>query len=196
MHKRSLLIGFGIGIIVGALLLQLFNIGAESQKNLDQLSNEINGEATPAPDPSLVHEEENGENVTPSSTPEPIVTPDASSPPDPSPVSSLEVENTDVSAPAPIQTPEVAELKQYVLRVKPGSFVSQTAKLLQDNHIISDADSFAAYMKKKETLMRKGYFLVEEKSTNEQIRKLLSSEPLSNDERSKYIEIDKLSIIE
>lgn len=193
MHKRSLLIGFGIGIVVGALLLQLFNIGAESQKKLDQLSNEINGEATPTPEPTLAPE---NTDLAPSSSPEPLTTPLVSSVPEPSSVTSLNAEEDIVVSPRPPEMPEATDLRQYVLRVKSGTPVSDTAKLLQDNGIISDAVSFAAYMKKKDTLVRAGYFLVEEDSTNEQIRKLLSGEPLSTDKRSKYIEIDKLSIIE
>lgn len=40
-NKRSFLLGLGVGIIIGALLLELFNLGKDSQSKLNDLSHKI-----------------------------------------------------------------------------------------------------------------------------------------------------------
>lgn len=201
MHKRSLVLGIGIGIIIGALLLQLFNLGSESQVKLNDISSQINGEE-PSEQASQAENGNSGnEAVDPTTSLEP--TPTTSIEPVQTPAIEESVapqlitpEQSAAPTPEPAQTPAAAEVKQYVLRVHPGKSVSQTAKLLVENHIIQDADSFAAYLKEKSTSIRAGFFLVQESSSNEQIRKLVSGEPLTEAERKAYIEVDKLSIIE
>lgn len=204
MHKRSLVLGIGIGIIIGALLLQLFNLGSESQVKLNDISSQINGEQ-PSEQTS---QSENGNSSneaieptasiepTPATSIEPVQTPVIEESVAPEAEQLLTPEQSAAPTPEPVQTPAAAEVKQYVLRVHPGKSVSQTAKLLVENHIIQDADSFAAYLKEKSTSIRAGFFLVQESSSNEQIRKLVSGEPLTEAERKAYIEVDKLSIIE
>lgn len=210
MHKRSLLIGVGIGIIIGALLLQLYNLGSDSQKQLNQISDEINsttsGTVTPQPNttssngvedeasgdliepsPSSNSELENGretdqEAQTPSSSAAPAV--DAQVVPD----------DTDESLESPVVADEPS--KQYILRVHPGASVNKTAKLLVSYNIIENAASFAAYLKDRDTGIRAGFFLVEEGSTDEQIRKLLSGIPLSEKESNNLINVENLTLIE
>ncbi|HIW32312.1 MAG TPA: hypothetical protein IAA29_05955 [Candidatus Paenibacillus intestinavium] len=210
MHKRSLLIGVGIGIIIGALLLQLYNLGSDSQKQLNQISDEINnttsGTVTPQPNtassngvedgasgdliepsPSSNSELENGQDTeqeahTPSSSAAPAVE-EQVGPVDP-----------DESLEPPVVADEPA--KQYILRVHPGASVNKTAKLLVSYNIIENAASFAAHLKDRETGIRAGFFLVEEGSTDEQIRKLLSGIPLSEKESKNLINVENLTLIE
>lgn len=209
MHKRSLLIGVGIGIIIGALLLQLFNIGEYSQKKLDQISNEIDSttldRASDKPETTsqgkVVDDESKVEGAvdsTPSITPETEIETDlkAQQPSTTTPVDEEQVEPIASDKPT---TPEVEAsepAKQYVLRVHPGATVNKTAQLLVDYNIIEGTASFAKLLKDRDTQIRAGYFLVDENSTDEQIRKLLSGEPLTETERKKYINVKKLTLIE
>lgn len=41
MHRRSLLIGIGIGIIIGVLLLELFTIGEKAKSSSMRLNNRL-----------------------------------------------------------------------------------------------------------------------------------------------------------
>lgn len=197
MHKRSLLIGVGIGIIIGVLLLQLFNIGSESQQKLDRISNQIN-------DTGLIHTSEvpyefvegardEQESISSESSiiqndpllEQPTNSEPAIEEPTPTPEPSLE--------PAPESTESA---HRYILRVPPGGTVSNTAKLLVEYQIIKDADSFAALLKEHKTLIRAGYFLVGEGSTNEEIRELLTGIPLTAEQRTAYTDDENLKIIQ
>jgi|GEM_PF-1038799 len=206
MHKRSLLIGVGIGIIIGALLLQLFNLGSDSQKQLDQISHEINGttfdSTTAKPEPTaqeyVVDDEGDGLEPTSSKTPETEVetnqgtqqpvtaTPDVNEQAEPNTIDKTVEPDEEATEPA----------IQYVLRVHPGATVNKTAQLLVDHNIIEDKDSFAKLLKDRDTQIRAGYFLVDENSTDEQIRKLLSGQPLTETERKNYINVEKLTLIQ
>ncbi|MCR8656281.1 hypothetical protein [Paenibacillus endoradicis] len=210
MHKRSLLIGVGIGIIIGALLLQLFNLGADSQKQLDQISNEINdttldrASAKPeiTPQDNVVDDKVEGEELesTPSNTTgiETDIETDKEAQ-QPTAATPVAEEQPDPEVTEKVTEPDVQATEhaiQYVLRVHPGATVNKTAQLLVDYNIIEDTVSFAKLLKDRDTAIRAGYFLIEEESTDEQVRKLLSGIPLSEKERKNYINVEKLTLIE
>ncbi|MFF2888104.1 hypothetical protein [Paenibacillus sp. NPDC057967] len=161
-NKRSFVLGLGVGIVAGALLLQLFMLGENSQDKLNKMEQELR-------QGGLQEEQPSGGEPSPDSSAgnDHAVT----GPPDAAP------EGTPVAPPAEAQgseapvanagTVEPEELKepaQKLIRIEPGFNLTQTSELLLANDIIDDAPAFIKQMKAKNKQARAGYFLINEKA--------------------------------
>ena len=180
MDKRSLLLGLGVGIIVGALLMQLFIMGENSTNQLKEIDNTINGVDLPltsTPKPEAVEVPNNVES-TPT---EPPVEPTVEA--TPTPVSAQP--NSDV------KTGEYSDNEQspvsVLLRVYSGATISETAKVLVANGILSSEQEFVRYAKSKNKVIRAGFFIIQNPSTNEEILNILTSIPLTEEEATQLV---------
>jgi len=219
MHRRSILIGIGIGIIIGALLVELFNLGSTSQQRLEKMELSMNlagGESglfdtSNLPDENSSIKEESGgpdslseipsneevadEEVTNSVSDELLL---------------LNNEDNDSNNESPAMEDELTEelqeegieasvseeaVKAYILRVEPGKSISYVAKLLQSHQIIADQKSFISLLIKNKTEIRAGYFFVEQNSSNERLKKIITSTPLTESQWKSYTEDEGIEII-
>lgn len=171
MDKRSFLLGFGIGIIVGALLLQLILLGNDSKEKLNEKSHEINSNSQ-----MLGVGQANEETVGmagPQSQPD---TDNGTVEP------SKAVENN-------AETAENDE-EQFILRIEPGFTLSAAAKLLHEQKVLEDRGPFVATMKKKVNgsikKVRAGCFLFEEQMSPVEAARIVTSQPLSKKQAREY----------
>lgn len=192
MHKRSLLVGIGIGIIIGVLLLELFNLGAKSQQQLSKMEQQMNDAASPSPVPTL------DPSTVPETTPVPEPSPQQSSdlapdsPDAPNEPEIDELEEQSVASPEAVVEPKVS----YILRVHPGDPITKTAKQLKEQSVIDDADSFVSYLKEHDAQIRAGFFLVEQQSSMEELRKLFAGQPLTEAEANDHIATKGITLIQ
>lgn len=213
MHKRTLLIGIGIGIIIGAVLVELFNLGSSGQQRLELMEQQMNQSSN---DPDLLtpnleidsdntnemlQEEEQssglqsseGENEQGAASEEALLNNEENDAL--SDDTLLEDGQHMVQEGTETVVDEQNASKRYILRIEPGKSITHTAALLQRHHIISDQKSFTSLLTKDQTEIRAGYFLVEENSTNERLKEIITSTPLTESQWKSYNEDEGLEII-
>ncbi|MCM3632008.1 hypothetical protein [Paenibacillus camelliae] len=194
MHRRSLLIGIGIGIIIGVLMLELFTIGEKSQEQLNAIEQQINGrDASPTPTPTPIGEETSASEdaqapEAPASAEEPQApTNELVEPAEPP------VESEAVETPEPAQTPENTAA---IFRVHPGDSITSTAKRLESNGLFNDSSQFVDYFRNHSVDIRAGFFYIEEQMTLDDLEKLFTSQPLTEAEANEHISTKGLTLIQ
>ncbi|MEK3882167.1 hypothetical protein [Paenibacillus sp. PL2-23] len=161
-NLRTFLLGLGTGIIVGALLVQLFQLGERSQDRLNAIGAELSGGAAAQESPGL------------------------SSPPEqPEATGTADADKLDAapSTPAPAsQEPSAVQSGQGELRlihITPGMNLNQTEKLLLDQQIIEQAGEFVKQMQSGKLKVRAGYFVLPTGAGVEAAVQAVTSKPLS-----------------
>ncbi|MDQ6419228.1 hypothetical protein RB620_07210 [Paenibacillus sp. LHD-117] len=165
-NKRSFVLGLGIGMIVGAMLLQLFYLGEDSQKQLDQIGQQVEqgGLRSAELTPTSGTEPESTEQ--PTAQPSPKVT---EPPPTKQPEASAEPAKEDLSASDP-----------FVVRIEPGMSLTETAELLAQAGAISEPNPFIDEMKSSGLRVRAGYFLFAKGPVDaKEAAAIVSGEPIS-----------------
>lgn len=192
MDKRSLLLGLGIGMVMGAILMQLFLIGEQTSNDLQNKDETINGIqspifSSPESENSEINNTENSVQDEATNSKDEESEPEAS----PTPISDNQL-NSDT------ENREYSEEEKFpntlLLRVYSGATVSETAEVLFNNNIIDDKDSFVTYVRSKAKL-RAGYFFINRHLTNDQALKILSGSPLSDEEALEAEQSNKYNII-
>ncbi|MFF2089039.1 hypothetical protein [Paenibacillus sp. NPDC058174] len=184
LRNRMFLTGLGIGIIVGALLLQLLQIGEQSQAKLGEslFAGEEKQYTQQELDTAVAAAREEKAADKPSSIPAGT---EATTAPSPSatPVASTEPEKKPESTEKPQQTEEPeAPVQELVLQIKGGTNLTETAKLLAENGLIEDKAAFISAMKRSK--FRAGYFLFKGKPQLKEVISIIKSEPLTKEERA------------
>ncbi|OBR66806.1 hypothetical protein A7K91_16345 [Paenibacillus oryzae] len=198
VNKRSFLIGLGLGIIIGALLLELFYMGEASQRGLEGIGRELEQgaqkpEATAAP------------SADPTAN---LASPSGSVAATPKPSSQREQKDEEASeetAKAPTQSPESGTglletapppaasqnagdkpADSVVVRIEHGSSLTEAAELLAAAGVLDSAESFAKEMKSRNKLVRAGYFLFPPgASTLDEVINIITGIPLPPKEAAK-----------
>jgi len=196
MHRRSLLIGIGIGIIIGVLLLELFTIGEKSQEQLNAIEQQINGgDASPAPTTTPIDEETSASEQEDAQAPEAPASAEEPQAPTNELVEPAEppVESEAVETPEPAQTPEHTAA---IFRVHPGDSITSTAKRLESNGLFNDSSQFVDYFRNHSVDIRAGFFYIEEQMTLDDLKKLFTSQPLTEAEANEHISTKGLTLIQ
>lgn len=178
-NKRSFVLGLGVGIIIGALLLQLFMIGQNSMNNLKEIEQQQRQEGLeenqfPAEEPS----------------PAPTATPDRTEAPTPTTTpaaSEVESETSDEQAAVETEKTEVVAPVQKLIRIEPGFSLSETSELLLANGIIDDAAAFVKQMKAKNKPVRAGYFLIHENAGIDEAIAGVTGQPITEAEAEEWM---------
>jgi hypothetical protein len=182
-NKRSFMLGLGLGIIVGAMLLQLFYMGESSQNRLDELGKEIEQGGLP---PSSQEPVESGASQASTDSR------DQAAAGSEEPVPSPQPEATAATATeAPSDTPLAEETSEpfepFVVRIKPGMSLTETAELLLQAGAIKDSQSFIDEMKSSSTPVRAGYFLFDRDELNaKQAAAIVSGKPITAKQAERY----------
>ncbi|MCM3625920.1 hypothetical protein M3194_00900 [Paenibacillus glycanilyticus] len=178
--NRSFVAGLGAGIIAGAILLQLMQIGDESQQKLAdgfkdgepklytqaELDTKLAEERAKA-----VKEAGNASSPAASAKPEESPPAEASSPP-------AAEDKDEAAVQKPTEHDKPVDKRQ--VRITGGMNLTDTAELLAKQKLISDKDAFIKAMNKK--TVRAGYFIFEGNPTVEEIIRILTSQPLTKSE--------------
>ncbi|EFM13088.1 aminodeoxychorismate lyase [Paenibacillus curdlanolyticus YK9] len=199
---KRFLAGLGVGIIAGGLLLQVMIVGEGGTDNksderlyteqevqqlvekakLDKEAAEASGEQAKVD--NTTNAGDSGKKPS-----EPAEVTPTKKPTDPSvdaPVDSkapAAPEQPKQGATDPVTKPTVQETaKPVIIRIKPGSNLTQTAKILADNGIIDSQSKFIAKMRNDKKLVRAGYFSFTGKPTLQETVDILTSKPLSQQE--------------
>mgnify|MGYP001180874485 CR=1 FL=1 len=178
--NRSFVAGLGVGIIAGAILLQLMQIGDESQQNLSdgfkdgepKLYTQADMDTKLAEERAKAIKEAEQATEATTEKPEESPAPEASKPP-------ADEDKKDVTAQKPEAEEESVLIKRQV-RITGGMSLTDTANLLAEQQLISDKDAFIKVMSKKP--VRAGYFIFEGDPTIEEIIRILTSKPLTKSE--------------
>lgn len=177
--NRTFVAGLGVGIIAGAILLQLMQIGDESQRKLS--GGFQDGEPklyTQAElDTKLAEEREKAINEAEKAAPPASEKPDESPSVEAAAPPAKEDKN-DEAAEQPAAEEKPVVKKQ--VRITGGMNLTDTAELLAKQQLISDKDAFIKAMNKK--TVRAGYFIFEGNPTVEEIIRILTSQPLTKSE--------------
>jgi len=189
IDKRSLLLGLGIGLVAGALLLQLMLVGREQSERLadiDRLSGEDALYTQSEVDALIAEAEERlrrqlGQEPAGEGT-------DAGNAVDrPSDEGAREGD-----PPSGAGDPAVNESGQHgekesgdadgadsaiEVRIRPGMTLTETAELLESEGVIEDANALMELMARMSTKIRAGYYTFTGNETLEEIRTILTSPP-------------------
>lgn len=188
-NKRSFVLGLGIGIIVGAMLLQLFYMGEASQDSLQEIGEQVEQGGLPT---ATVAPKESATSVNPEQSKEttPANEPTADS-------GTGAEEQTAASSPSgePAATPSPETTQSqgdqnpvpFVVRIEPGMSLTETAEFLQVSGAIVDSEMFINEMKASGLRVRAGYFLFEQGSlTAEQTAAIVSGTPITAEQAKRY----------
>ncbi|QJC52258.1 endolytic transglycosylase MltG [Paenibacillus albicereus] len=195
MFSRPFWAGLGLGIMAGALLLQLLLAGQA-------------GEPLPDPPPDAVYTAEEAdllvqaaverakaemaEAAEAAASSGPQAEPEPSLPPSGSP-------KLTPSAP-PAASPPKAEAKPsatpskktaaVVIRIEPGSSLTDTASLLKKHGLIASEKGFLDYMEKQRPvpLVRAGYFKIEGKPGLGDLKAILAGQPMDPGEGKAWLD--------
>ena len=180
-NRRTFLQGLGTGIIIGAILLQLFNLGQDSQENLKNIGEQLeNVELEPSGD-----ESKSGQQNQEDAEQEPELT----SEPTPEADAGSEAENSDNAAESSSETGEAALGALRLIRIEPGMSLEEISVILTDNRIIDsqEASAFVNKMVADKKLARAGYYAMPVGFGVEAVIEAVVSQPLSKEEAERKI---------
>ncbi|MCK9858146.1 hypothetical protein [Paenibacillus sp. ATY16] len=178
--NRSFVAGLGVGIIAGAILLQLMQIGDESQQRLSNGFND--GEPklyTQAELDEKLAEERDKASRNAAETAKPATEKPEESPAVKASEPPVDSSKSDDKKEGSADKPTEAAVKRQV-RITGGMNLTDTAELLSEQKLISDKDAFIKAMKNKP--VRAGYFIFEGNPTVADIIRILTSQPLTKSE--------------
>ncbi|SFI52701.1 hypothetical protein SAMN02799624_01210 [Paenibacillus sp. UNC496MF] len=179
MNRRTFLFGLGVGIILGAGLLQLMLIGEKQAEGLNALPEtkaEIKTYSQADLDKAIADERERvraelqpktaTDNAEPSAAPGKAADKPAAG-----------AEDGKAGKPsASAGEDKAAEPARTIVRIPPNASVSETAELLADRGIIADKQAFIDLM--RSNTIRAGYFSFQGKPTLQQVRGIVTGQPL------------------
>ncbi|MDQ0113105.1 hypothetical protein [Paenibacillus harenae] len=183
LKNRTFVIGLGVGIIIGALLLELMYIGEKSEDRLARLGEDPTSEqklyTQEEVDALLAAQEDSAE-----------ISNEVNKSPEEDATDSPAKANVQPAAPTSTPKPAVPTAKpvsvKKVLRIEHGSNLTSTASLLEKSGIIDDKTAFVNQMKKDKKLVRAGYFLFHENMTIKEAITIVTSKPLSKAEADAF----------
>lgn len=165
--KRIFMAGLGAGVIIGALLLQLvyaaqMDIGLPSDEKLytEEEVAQLLADAKAAASPEPTEEADLPEPTDSAEAPNAIVAP--SSP----------------AEPERAATPE-PPAETFQLRIYPGSSLSGAAELLIESGVLESDQEFIALMKKKNAVVRAGWFEFHKGMTAKEVADVVTGQPVS-----------------
>lgn len=189
VDKRSLLLGLGIGLIAGALLLQLMLAGKEQSERLadiDRLSGE-DALYTQSELDALIAEAEDrvrrefelatagsGEGAAEGRTEQAGAEPDGA---DRGGAVSAE-SGAPIGETGEAASGEGAEDGVINVRIRPGMTLTETARLLEAEGVIDDSEALMERMARMSTKIRAGYYTFTGNETLDEIRTILTSPPV------------------
>lgn len=210
IDKRSLLLGLGIGLVAGALALQLMQAGREQNERLAELGRLAGEEAlytqsevdemiaeaeerirrelarespdgrpeeaeagNPSPEGAAFGADAGREDAVPEDTAggstEGGERPEA----DGGDAGTAEAASETASEAAADGAAETA----IRVRIRPGMTLTQTARLLESEGVIEDADALIERMARKSTKIRAGYYNFTGRETLEEVQTIITSPP-------------------
>ncbi|ANY69646.1 hypothetical protein BBD42_26535 [Paenibacillus sp. BIHB 4019] len=191
--NRVFLTGLGLGIIIGALLLQMMMIGESSQQKLSNRDNADAGQEEKLYSQSEVDaiveaqkatssiKEESEATAVPSPTASPeqapseSAAPQASAPASPK-ASAVPTDNSSAAA----DTDENTIRK--MVRIQAGTNLTAASELLAKEKLISDKAAFIRKMKQEKKLVRAGYFLFTGNPSLEEVITTITTQPMTPEE--------------
>ncbi|GLX68511.1 hypothetical protein [Paenibacillus glycanilyticus] len=184
--NRSFVAGLGIGMIAGAILLQLMQIGDQSQQKLSDGFKDGEPKLYTQAELDSKLAEERAKAVKESAQANPSEDmPETKEPTESASVKENEPpEATDKKEAAGTAGEAHNDLKRQV-RITGGMNLTDTAGLLADQKLISDKDAFIKAMKNKP--VRAGYFIFEGNPAVGEIIRILTSQPLTKSEFEKQM---------
>lgn len=204
---RSFWTGLGIGIIVGALLLQLLLTGQQVQPA--QQTAEDDGEALvytveeaealaqAAVSRALAEQQKSGDKAetqkegteSAKQSVKPSASPDKT---DNKPGGSVKPSATPKSSPKPSPPPSATAkpLKEQVVRIVPGSNLTDAAALLLQHGLIGSEADFILYMEKQKpaATIRAGYFKFTGQPDLANIKDVITGQPMDPEEGKRWLE--------
>ncbi|WP_338555983.1 hypothetical protein [Paenibacillus sp. KS-LC4] len=193
--NRLFLTGLGIGIIVGALLLQMMIIGESSQQKLNNRDNASTEQGEKIYSQSEVDAMLEAQRATSSNKEEGKATataaPSPAVSPEPSPVESAAPTASAAASPKQTATPadnssaaaDTDELSpRKMVRIYGGTNLTAAAKVLASEQLISDQAAFIRKMKQEKKLVRAGYFLFTGTPTLEEVITTITTQPMTSEE--------------
>ncbi|WP_168122226.1 hypothetical protein [Paenibacillus sp. HB172176] len=172
--RRTFLLGLGIGIIIGALLFKLFEIGESSESNLQKISNELNASD------SAAQASDAGATSKPNAGDDPAA-PAATMTPAPAGAISDKKQGSEGEGAG------LAE-EDFMIRVKAGLTLEEGAQVLEDNKVISDAEAFTARMQAHGNRIRAGFFLFHRGMSIDDVMSIVTSTPMQEEEVRQYMQ--------
>lgn len=214
--KRSFWIGLGVGMMAGALLLQLMNAGQAQSATWagvesgasDSGSGEERAVYTQEEADLLVkaavekalreRETESGpEGASPESGNQPAASPSkpasgtagASSSPGPSPSPAAKPSPAKQDSSSTKAAKSGANGKAVIVRIPPNSDLTSVGKLLESSGVVIQGEDFVAYMQKGGSpgTVRAGYFSFKGSQDLAAVKKIVTGQPMDPDEAKKRI---------
>lgn len=191
--NRFFLTGLGIGIIIGALLLQMMIIGESSQQKLSNRDNADAGQEEKIYSQSEVDaiieaeraassiKEESEAAAVPSPTVSPKPTPSESTAPLASASASPKPTEAPADHSASAADKDVDTIRKMV-RIQAGTNLTAASELLAKEKLISDKAAFIRKMKQEKKLVRAGYFLFTGKPTLAEVITTITTQPMTPEE--------------
>jgi len=193
IDKRSLLLGLGIGLIAGALLLQLMLAGKEQSERLADIGRLAGEDAlySQSEVDALVAEAEErarrqfeqesaGRGAAEEASPGGPAAEGAADGGEPSGGSGGQTEGADGNAAEGGTEDDAAsgaETGLINIRIRPGMTLTETAKLLEAEGVIDDAEALMKEMARMSTRIRAGYYTFTGNETIEEVRTIITSPP-------------------
>lgn len=180
-NKRSFLMGLGVGIILGAVLLQLIHMSEDMQTKLESMGELQEAaeqeESVPPVQPTAAADEDRAASdaalaLEPQETTEALDTAEETEPAPPGDESELD----------PASGQGAASAIGRKIRIEPGMSLTRSAQLLEDNGIIDDPAGFIKEMRTLNKQVRAGYYYMQEGISVDQAIEIVTSQPLTKEE--------------
>ncbi|SDW26948.1 hypothetical protein [Paenibacillus sp. CF384] len=177
MNKRTFLFGLGVGIIIGAALLQLMIIGEKQVNKMDEpvqqetTESELIGYSKTELDQAVAAERKRVEAEYKKKLADKQALLDQVKQDQAKQDAAKDDKNVKETA----ASENTAVSKSVVVRIPPNSSVTETADILHGSGVISDKKSFISLM--RTTKIRAGYFAFEGDLSLSQIRTIITSTP-------------------
>lgn len=179
--KRPLLFGLGIGIIAGALLLQLMLVGEREYAELDRID-KINGEDTLYTQSELderIAEAEERIRQELQHTASESDELEADQQEAEEPPAAADDESVDGTADVPAAEPAKMIVDKLPVRVKPGMTLTQIASLLKSKGIIEDEKILLALMADISGEITAGFYFFDGELSPADVKVILTSPPFA-----------------
>ncbi|WP_341282501.1 hypothetical protein [Paenibacillus sp. FSL H8-0537] len=191
--NRLFLTGLGIGIIIGALLLQMMIIGESSQQKLSNRDNAGTEQGEKIYSQSEVDAILEAQRATSSLQEESEATaaPSPAASPKPTPVESAAPLATATASPKQAAPPAehsstAADTGEHTIRkmvrIQAGTNLTAASELLAKEQLITDKTAFIRKMKQEKKLVRAGYFLFTGTPSLAEVITTITTQPMTPEE--------------
>ncbi|CAM3937823.1 hypothetical protein L1N85_01140 [Paenibacillus alkaliterrae] len=180
LKNRIFLMGFGAGIILGALLFQLMLLGEQSNQNLKQINNDTSEKLfTQAEVDALLKAERDSAKIDEQTKKEAEVEIEPPATTKQPAESSKEAAENDDQFAAIEEKAMTKPAVRHVIHIEAGSSLTVTADLLAKHNVIQSNTAFVNQMKKSKKLVRAGYFLFHEGISVDEAITIVTGQPLT-----------------